>query len=233
MSDIEKRRSVEELLPVTTERDPVTHLYTQATFIKLINNLMRGAGATEHLYSLAVIRMLGLSAMSARIGSENVDMEQMFLGRFICALLDSDCIVGRYNDDCFLVFCANAQSDEWMRDKIEDAILRVGDARSSNNSGYSIRLVCGIATEKARNSDFSGMLSQAMRICDSYKNAETDKVRTFEEYVDSFRLNENAMKLATFYPVETEELNRPLFGFEKEAMAECMTAMLFADNIDA
>ncbi len=233
VSDVERRRSVEAILPVATERDPVTHLYTQATFEKLVDGFTRSCGESSRLYSLSVIRLLGLPAMSARIGAESVETEQMFLGRFLCALLDGDCILGRYNDDCFVVFCANVQSDAWMRAKIENAISRVGRMRKDNQSESTLKLVCGIATENARCAELSGMLSQAMRICDAYRDTETDRVRTYTNYVDSFRVTEEQLAEATFALVGQEELTRPLFGAEKSAMAECMRAMLAADTYDA
>lgn len=233
VSDVEKRRSVEAILPVATERDPVTHLYTQATFEKLVDGFTRSAGESSRLYSLAVIRILGLPAMSARVGAESMETEQMYLGRFLCALLDSDCILGRYNDDCFVAFCADVQSDAWMRAKIEDAISRVGRMRTDNQSEATLKLICGIATENARCAELSGMLSQAMRICDAYRDTETDRVRTYTEYVDSFRVTEELLAEATFAPVGQEELTRPLFGAEKSAMTDCMRAMLAADTYDA
>ncbi|MDO5112135.1 MAG: EAL domain-containing protein [Clostridia bacterium] len=233
VSDVEKRRSVEAVLPVATERDPVTHLYAQSTFDRLVNSLMRGAGASLHLYALAVIRILGMPAMGARIGVESMEMEQMYLGRFLCALLDGDCILSRYSDDSFAVFCADAQSDAWMRTKIENAIFRVGKMRSDNKSEITLKLVCGIATENARSADLAGMLSQAMRICDACQDTGTDRVHTFADYVDSFRVTEELLARTTFAPVEQEELTRPLFGAEKNAVADCMRAMLAADDYDA
>lgn len=230
--DVEKRRSVESVLPITTERDQKAHLYTQKTTERLLQSLMRSGGASDRLYSLALIRMRGLPALSARIGSENVDLEQMYLGRFLCILLDCDCIVGLYGNDSFLVFCPDSQSDAWMCERIATVLQRVDAVRSQDDTNTHIELICGVSTERARNATLSGMLSQAARICDTHKHEDADSVHSFSQYVDSFRISDEALKKSMFVPIESEELSRPLFGEEREVMLQCMSAMLAADRYD-
>lgn len=233
ISDVEKRRGLEALLPVVVESDPATHIYTQSTTEKLVDSLLRGSVGLDKQYSLALIRMVGLPSLSARVGAERVDLEKMYLSRFLSALLEGDCIVGRYNVDCILVFCPDAQSDEWMRDRISAAVERLNALRSADKPEERIKLICGVATEQARGADFSGMLAQATRVCDNFQNAEGDGVYSFIQYVDSFRLSEEALEKSAFISFDAQELNRPLFGAEREALSDCMSVMLAADSYDS
>ena len=230
--DVEKRHNAEAPLPAAAERDAATCLYTQGTTEKLIDLLLRGGRVGGHVYSLAVIRMIGLPALAARMGAENVDLEKMYLCRFMSIRLDGYCLVGRYGVDGILVFCPDAQSDEWMRDRIGEAVASAGRIRNAAAPEEYIKLVCGIATESAGSADMAGMLAQAVRVCEAYQNSAEDKVVSFEQYVSSFRAAPEKTGAASFMAVEAEELNRPLFASEREALSECMSAMLSADHYD-
>ncbi|MDO4560248.1 MAG: EAL domain-containing protein [bacterium] len=230
--DVEKRRGIETPLPATAERDPVNYIYSQSAAEKLIDLLLRGGGVVGRRCSLAVIRMEGLPEMAARVGAENVDLEKMYLSRSLSIQLDGDCLVGHYNDNGVLVFCPDAESSEWMEKKIARAVARAGLVRNAAGPDEGIRLICGISTENAGSADLSGMLAQASRVCDACRGTGGDVVRSFEQYVNSFRATADKAGKSAFISVAPEELSRPLFASEREAMNGCMSVMLSADRYD-
>ena len=230
--DVEKRRGTEACQPIPIERDPVTHLYTSDTTEKLIDSLMRNSNSPDRLFSLAIIHMTGLPALRTRIGAVNASAEQMYFSRMFYTLLDSDCILGRYTDDSMLVFCPDSQSNEWMTERIQNAFRRIRAVYDNEEPKSGIRLICGIATERARSAGLAGMRSQALQICNAYRNSETDVVSSFEQYVDTFRVSEEDLKVCSYVPINQEELTRHLLGAEKEVMSECMAAMLGAERYD-
>lgn len=231
VSDVGRRRAPESVLPITVERDPLTHLYTQSTCEKLITGMTR-ASAGSAFCSLAMVRMLDLPSLAARIGAENVDLEKMYLCRFLCALFDPYCVVGRYNGDSIMIFCPDSGSGIQMAQRVENAFERIDALQTAAGMTDHVKLVCGISSEIIRNASLAAMFSQTTSICDANRGVDKSTVYTFEQFVDSFRVSQESLNENSLLSVSSLEMTRPLFGAENAAMSECMAAMLAADSYD-
>ncbi len=231
--DVDQRRSLEAALPVTVERDLATHLYSTQTMERLIHALIQQKTGKDKLYSMALIQVSGFHLIKVEKGEESVGRERSCIGRMLRIYLDNDCFVGQIKDDELLVFCPNAPSEEWMRQRMENVLLQIQNTRKSLNLTAPLVFVAGVATERAHSATYKDMLARASYVCEKHKNATADAAVSFSFYSENLRITDVDMEDRAYTSAEDGESKRPLTAEEKNVMYDCMQSMLSADKYDA
>lgn len=231
--DVDKRRALESALPVTIERDDTTHLYSMQTMERLIHGLIQNKVKSDKLYSFVVIQISGFNLIKVEKGDEGVKQERVCIGRVLSIFMDNDCFVGQNKEDELIVFCPNAPSDEWMRQRIEHVLLQIRITRKNLGLTAPLVFVAGVATERSHNATFTDMFSKAVYVCEQHKNATADAAVSFSYYSENLRITDDDLEERAYISVKDEESERPLSSEEKNTLFECMQAMLAADQYDA
>lgn len=167
LQDTGRRHEREAALAGSSGDLPVHGIYSRDMARKLAEKALESGSSPRHL--LALVQMFGVSG-PGDAGRRN------FIIMALSLLLGADCVMGEYDETSFTVFRPDAASRAVTRQRIDDAFAFVRQALSSDGLASGPRFVAAVACADLGGMDYDGMLRQAERCCERWKNAPADAV---------------------------------------------------------
>ncbi len=228
LRDIDQKRRWEQEWRIRPDRDPVTGLYSSRTLQKLAENLINADIGTT--CGAAVIRIIGIPQ-----GEELTEIEtekRRAIAVTLSLSLGTDECLGQYQEDLFVAFFPNIDSENGLKKRLEEAFYYVRVLLSDTFEMRSLRFVAGVSCQKTEEADFQVLSAYAAHLADTGVCAASDSVVLQGAAEDWQRQTEwgNSGKGVL---IRNEDMEKPLSAEEQSVAFNCVAAMLTSKSLDA
>lgn len=228
ISQADPQHDREMALGIDLVHDPVTGLYDRATTRAFVELQLGKLPLRE--CALAILQVGGLERLCAENGAK-MNRLRHDLAVALSVALGPSCVIGQYSRDKLLVFFQEIRSREEARQQLEEASTFVRLALADAPFLDSLRLVAGLATARQNRTSYTSLVSQALRLCQLWRNAAADSVALSEDN-DDWSWSELQHSGGDQVVIGDEELGRPLSEGEKDVALQCVSSMLSSDSLD-
>lgn len=228
MSSLDSRRRWETAFGISIYKDPVTKLYVQSTAREIISRLLQLE--EEKTCALVLVEVGGMARMFSQY-SDNVEELRKGILTSLLLAVGTDSIPSYLGTDRYLVFFPEVRSEEWLKRKLEQALLFVRNITSDLTDGYFIRFSATGVCRPYGKADYATLLKKVQALSLYWSNSSGDRV-IFEsdQKEESEHLKESGEsdKIHIFQ----EETLRPLSDREKDAALSCILEMMNAELLE-
>lgn len=232
VKDINEQIKWEFNLPVEIARDPETHLYTIETAECIIKTVLKNNTPANTRCSLVLIEINITLTVRNLTGDKSGNQILVLTQQLFRLLLDSKCVIGKFNCNRMILFWPNVASDEWVRERIEEMIAEIRYLYRLNDIPENITFTAGIATEYY-NADYAEMFAQVSGICEKTRSEYKDTVTTFDKFSADSTYVPAVMDAQSLVPVSPVKAERSLSAEEKNVMINILTYIHKTHNYDA
>lgn len=226
LSSLEQRYHWETKFGISLYKDPVTKLYAQYTIREIAIHLLE-----ERKHRLCALVMIEIDGMAKlyKQDSGNIDMRRKSVVMSLLLAVGTGCIPGQVGTDRYLIFFPDIESENVLKQNLEQAFLFVRSVTSDLIDGEMIRFAAAGITRYQDETEYSTMLKKVNTLSQLWNLSSGDTVI----FVDEKR--EDAVQLERRdaednIRVLQEGLTRPLSGREKDAALSCVLEMLNAES---
>lgn len=235
-SDVEMRHDEVALASslALTEYDKTTGFYSKESLAHVVGSMQHIETANTSTAAIAVVRVAVPSDFRSLLTAHDANLERTYLGQHLALCLGLECLIACYHHNGYILFFPHVDSEEWVRHHIKDAITNIHDAyQRVGKNNYELVLACGFTIDSLRNLRFNEAVMQADSACMANRAEMTGSVWSFDEYSNLLQAPEDPSKEHALRTVERKELERPLFGDEREAADEAMRGIILAEDFDS
>lgn len=228
LSEADQQHEREMALGIDLVRDSVTGLYDRATTRAIVESQLVKNPLRE--CALAVIQLVGMERLCAE-GAPGIGRQRSDIATALSVALGPQCVIGQYGRDKVLVLFPDIRSQDEVRRQIEDAFAFVRLALTDSAALSSLRLIAGVTCSRLDRAGYGAMTSQAIQLCQLWRNAASDTV-AFSQESDDWSWSE--LQLSgddDQIDVGQEEMRRPLSEREKDVAFQCVSSMLASDSL--
>ena len=219
--DCQKRKEWELLLPEEYSRERKNRLYKLPAMTELCGLLLQQKD--NSVCAMACIEIFGTDSLKGNGDPPG----EIFTALTYC--LGPDCIACQYRENTILVFFPGVHSKFGVKRRIEDAFGYVRMAMYDMPGLDAVRFISGTTVEETDGADMENMCMKCNYLCAVWKNAAMDTV-VFpnEDEWDWLNIGVKSRDAR----LEEEHTEPVLSKATKDAVLECVSAMLMSDSLE-
>lgn len=227
LCDMQKRHDWEKMAEEPVKRDPVSGLYAEETFARIVEKLLQGGGQGN--CALTMIRMIGEPWNDEE---KSRDLRQ-FVAAALSLALGADCILGQYRQDSMMVFFPQIGTKFDGKRRIEDAFAYLRISMPNIIDIVATRFVAGTVAGQMNEVDYEILRLKAGYLCEVWKDVAVDTVVFPGKDEDWSWVGLRRENKEEEIQVQKEKPERPLTKEEQNTAFHCVTDMLTAGTMEA